>query len=199
MFDVSFEVSISKFETNLCLGTHIADILSLHPPSYLRGIAYLSAIPCVGPVLRSVCYPQTLACLPGLMQTTDVDAFQKSALDFVDLMINDEKGKYTAIHQIMLGNALTQPRATIIQMLSREQDPSALHDSGQAGLPLLVIYNKKDRATDSRETIKAMGDWKDMEVAEIEEGDHMPWLAKDTSELLKKAILGWVGRKYVGF
>lgn len=131
------------------------------------------------------------------MQTTDVDLFQKSAQNFVDIMINDQKGKYTAIHQIMLGNALTQPRAAVTQMLTRKQDPSALQASGKAGLPLLVIYNKKDRATDSQETLRAVSDWKDIEVAEIEEGDHMPWMTESTSELLKKVILERVGKKYV--
>lgn len=186
------------------LATNITDVLSFQPSSYLRGIVYLSALPYMGPVLAKVGYPETLVCLPPLTQTTDVDAFQKAARDFVDLMVNDEKDEHYTLHQAMLGDILVQPRAVTVRLLSRVQDTSGLLNSGKEGadLPLLVIHNKKDRVSNSQEVIKAVGEpgeWKDIEVVEIEEGDHMPWLGKDSSNnrSFKKAMFDWVERKFV--
>ncbi|KAF4583996.1 hypothetical protein EYR40_002494 [Pleurotus pulmonarius] len=174
--------------------TNITDILSFHPPSYLAGIIYVSALPYMGPVMAKVGTPDILGCLPALMQMTDVDAFQNAAISFIDRLSSSMSHN---LRQACLGNYMVQPRAVTLRLLTRVQSEVGLLEAGRnGGLPMLAVISKKDQVVFGEETLKAVDGWKNLHVEELDNGDHMPWLSEEVA--FRDAVLSWTARIFRG-
>ncbi|KAL4258207.1 AB hydrolase superfamily protein [Pleurotus pulmonarius] len=174
--------------------TNITDILSFHPPSYLAGIIYVSALPYMGPVMAKVGTPDILGCLPALMQMTDVDAFQNAAISFIDRLSSSMSHN---LRQACLGNYMVQPRAVTLRLLTRVQSEVGLLEAGRnGGLPMLAVISKKDQVVFGEETLKAVDGWKNLHVEELDNGDHMPWLSEEVA--FRDAVLSWAARIFRG-
>ncbi|KDQ22839.1 hypothetical protein PLEOSDRAFT_36899 [Pleurotus ostreatus PC15] len=174
--------------------TNITDILSFHPPSYLAGIIYVAALPYMGPVMAKVGTPDILGCLPALMQTTDVDAFQNAAISFIDRLSSSMPHN---LRQACFGNYMVQPRAVTLRLLTRVQSEEGLLEAGRSGgLPMLAVLPKKDQVVYGAETLKAVDGWKNLHVEELDNGDHMPWLSEELA--FREAVLRWTNRIFHG-
>ncbi|KAF4565423.1 hypothetical protein EYR36_001994 [Pleurotus pulmonarius] len=165
-----------------------------HPPSYLAGIIYVSALPYMGPVMAKVGTPDILGCLPALMQMTDVDAFQNAAISFIDRLSSSMSHN---LRQACLGNYMVQPRAVTLRLLTRVQSEVGLLEAGRnGGLPMLAVISKKDQVVFGEETLKAVDGWKNLHVEELDNGDHMPWLSEEVA--FRDAVLSWAARIFRG-
>jgi len=100
------------------------------------------------------------------------------------------------LRQALLGNIMAQPRAVTSRVVLRTQDEQALLEAGRGGLPLLVVFGKEDLMVVGSETMKAMKGWKNMEVVEMSDVGHMPWLEAD--DLFRSEVLGWVEKVLAG-
>jgi len=164
-----------------------ADILSVHPPTYLSGVIYLAALPYYS-VMPKVGTPATLAVLPPLMQTADVGAYQAGARGFVDLCSDDFPFVF---YQACLGNFMMQPRNVTLNLLTRTQDESGLLKAGKdSGLALLIVNGGLDKVTIAAEILRAVEGWKNLKVVEIENADHTLWIREP--DALRREILTWI-------
>jgi hypothetical protein len=127
--------------------------------------------------------------LVPLLQTTDVDAYQKGALSFLEVCA--EKIPYH-VHQRWLGDILVQPRGVTKQLVTRHQDESGLLNAAQdPNLPKLSLLCEKDRIINNEGLRKYMEDWKNCKTIVLPKADHTPWLGP-YSESFREAILGWI-------
>ncbi|KAF9467592.1 Alpha/Beta hydrolase protein [Collybia nuda] len=169
-------------------GTHITDVLSLHPPSYLTGVVYISPLPYMGPILQQVASPAVLACLPRFLRTDDVNIFQGTALEFLDLC---SQTCPQSLRLACLGSIMVQPRAVTQRVLSRTQDQTGLFKAGEeSGLPFLLFDARADAIIDGKAVRSAVAGWRNLKVVEIDGADHMPWVGHP--QVVRQGILDWV-------
>jgi pimeloyl-ACP methyl ester carboxylesterase len=213
---------------------HITDILSFQDPSlnllsgivnisgppYLSSPSQAAAAPSEDQSPRSrppVSGPKSDAISAALVQTTDVEAFQRAAISFVDGMSHKwSRSSDPECHdggsqhwhltkQIWIGDVILQPRHITLKAATRKQDPTAFfragerhHDDGSLAcrIPLLYVYGSRDEIVYGENVLQILRDcWKDgerMEVLRIEDGDHIPWMTD--SENFREGVLGWIGR-----
>ncbi|PFH46681.1 hypothetical protein AMATHDRAFT_43441 [Amanita thiersii Skay4041] len=166
----------------------LADILSFHLPSCFSGVINITGIPHLGPILTQIASPQSLGCLPPLLQTTDVDAYQEAARRFVE-MCSDNLS--FAVHQAWLGNLMIQPRLVTQRLMSRTQDESGFLRAGrESDLPLLVIVARKDKIIQADEVLRALKGWRNRKEVVMQEADHTPWV--NCEEEFREAVLSWI-------
>ncbi|KAL0948311.1 hypothetical protein HGRIS_010903 [Hohenbuehelia grisea] len=168
-------------------GTHITDVLSFHPHSYISGIIYVSAIPFMGPIVAEVTTSSILALVPSLLQTTDVEAFQKVALGFISLCSTTLP---FAARQALLGDVMTQPRHIAASVMTRTQDTAGLFKAGRSGLPLLALNAKLDQVVHGAKSVEAIAGWKNLQVVELEKADHVAWLTQPNE--FRESLLTWI-------
>ncbi|KAF7335096.1 putative oxidoreductase ephD [Mycena venus] len=105
-------------------GTHIADILSFHPPNYISGIIYDAAVPDMAS-LFNVSTPAADALQPGLLTTTNVTQFQATYIEFINLCHPALEWNF---YLACLGDGVVQPRAATALLFSRTQNSTAVLD-----------------------------------------------------------------------
>jgi pimeloyl-ACP methyl ester carboxylesterase len=211
------------------LAPHITDILSFQDPSLnlLSGIVNISGPPYLSSPSQAaaasdqsprsrppVSGPRSDAISAALVQTTDVEAFQRAAISFVDGMSHKwSRSSESQSHgdhwhltkQIWIGDVILQPRHITLKAATRKQDPTAFfragernHDDGSQAcrIPLLYVYGSKDEIVYGENVLQILRDcWKDeerMDLLRIEDGDHIPWMTD--SEKFREGVLGWIGR-----
>ncbi|KAJ7280168.1 Alpha/Beta hydrolase protein [Mycena rebaudengoi] len=168
--------------------TFITDVLSFKPPSYIAGIIYVAALPYMGPTLAKVGTPECLACLPALMQTTNVDEYQAAAIKFVELA--HPSLPYT-FYLACLGNSMVQRREVTVRLLSRTQSTDGLLTAGrESDLPLFVVHGSKDKIIIRNETLNAVQGWKNMKMVVINDAEHFIWISQP--EIFRREVLGWI-------
>ncbi|KAJ7485105.1 Alpha/Beta hydrolase protein [Mycena galericulata] len=168
--------------------TFITDILSFKPPTYISGVIYVGALPYMGPTLAKVGTPACLVLLPALMQTANVDEYQKAAISFVEL---GHKSLPYTFYLACLGNSIVQPREITVRLLSRTQDTKGLLAAGRdAGLPMLVVHAANDRIIVREETLNAVEGWKNLKVVDIDDAEHFVWISQP--EKFRQEVLKWV-------
>jgi pimeloyl-ACP methyl ester carboxylesterase len=142
----------------------------------------------MGPFLEKVASPAALACLPRFLQTEDVNMFQETAQEFLDLCSTTCP---QPLRIACLGAIMLQPRAATLRLLSRTQDETGLLKAGREdGLPLLFIDAKADAIIRGAEVRNAVDGWRNLEVVEIEGADHMPWVGHP--DTVRQSVLDWV-------
>lgn len=172
----------------LSTGTHSADILSYHPSSYLSGIIYAGAFPYVNAVQQAGQNKLSEVVASLLTPTIDVDSFQKAAQAFVSGLIHKQDATPYRLRQALIGDIVLQPRIVAIRAVTRKQDEQSLLKAGKEGsLRVLVLTGKDDVESI---TVKALGEWKKIEVAEIEDAGHM--MFADQPDKFMENILAWI-------
>ncbi len=92
---------------------------------------------------------------------------------------------------------MIQPRAVTLRLLTRVQSEAGLLEAGRSGgLPMLAVVTKKDQVVFGAETLNAVDGWKNLEVEELDNGDHMPWLSEELA--FREAVLRWTARIFRG-
>ncbi|KAF9031370.1 alpha/beta-hydrolase [Hymenopellis radicata] len=168
--------------------THAADILALHPPSYLSGIIHLEAVPFATlEALGAICKDAPKSLFPLIAAPPDVSTFQHACNQFVGICSNVASFKLKAI---CLGYMIAQPRAVVQIVLGRTQDPTGLLKAGEEGLPLLAMGAANDLTMYPEVSFGFMERFKNKKLVIIEGADHMPWLTQ--SEFMRQTILSWI-------
>ncbi|KAK2466552.1 hypothetical protein APHAL10511_001414 [Amanita phalloides] len=106
--------------------THLVDILSHHPPSYLRGLLNVNGCPHTGSILPRSITTTAAAAISPLLHPSDAEEFQSGALAFVEMLCNPDHPLPLALRRACLADIMLQPRAVARQLVVREQDASGL-------------------------------------------------------------------------
>ncbi len=169
-------------------GTHLVDILSMHPGSYLSGVIHLAGVPYMAgiPIAGT---PLALNCLPHLAQTTDVVAYQDAAIRFAK---GCSPGASWGVITQLLGQMMMQPRAITQYIITRTQDEKGFLKAGAEGLPFLSVGGAEDVMIDWKAAAPLMDGFTNKKYVEIkgEGADHMPWLAH--SDEMRGHIVNWI-------
>ncbi|KAF8915012.1 Alpha/Beta hydrolase protein [Mucidula mucida] len=169
-------------------GTHLVDILSVHPGSYLSGVIHLAGVPYMAgiPIAGT---PLALNCLPHLAQTTDVVAYQDAAIRFAK---GCSPGASWGVITQLLGQMMMQPRAITQYIITRTQDEKGFLKAGAEGLPFLSVGGAEDVMIDWKAAAPLMDGFTNKKYVEIkgEGADHMPWLAH--SDEMRGHIVHWI-------
>ncbi|KAF9016189.1 alpha/beta-hydrolase [Hymenopellis radicata] len=169
-------------------GTHLVDILSLHPGSYLSGVIHLAGVPYMASVPIAGT-PLARSCLAPLAQTTDVVAYQEAAIKFA-------KGcapgaSWNVITQV-LGQMMMLPPAVTQRVIARTQDEKGFLKAGAEGLPFLSVGGDEDILIDWKAAAPLMDGFTNKKFVEIkgEGADHIPWLTR--SDEMRGHIVSWI-------
>ncbi|KAF8157357.1 Alpha/Beta hydrolase protein [Mycena galopus ATCC 62051] len=168
-------------------GTHIGDILSFHPPSYISGIIYDAAVPDTTS-LFNVAMPAAAALVPGLVQTTNVTQFQVGYIDFINLCHPALEWNF---YLACLGDGVVQPRAATELILSRTQNSTGLLQAGTSeGLPLLAIFGTDDKIVIKQAVLDVLAGWQNLTVVTLPGAEHFTWISRPV--LFRAAVLNWI-------
>ncbi|KAF8340196.1 Alpha/Beta hydrolase protein [Amanita rubescens] len=160
--------------------THFVDILSLHPPSYLAGIININGPPFFGPSFPRFITPAIGEVISHLRQPSDVDAYQKWALRFIDLCADDMPYH---LRQICLGDVMVRR--------GPPQDGSGLLAAiRDFGLPMLLVLGENDKITNVEELAKYVQEWKSCTMVKLSGADHTPWIKHP--DLFRETVLNWI-------
>ncbi|KAJ6496417.1 Alpha/Beta hydrolase protein [Mycena sanguinolenta] len=170
-------------------GTHVADILSFHPPSYVSGIIYDAAVPYTD-VLFNVTTPAAQALVPGLLPTTNVTQFQVAYIDFINLC---HPALDWDFYLACLGDGVVQPRAATELIVARTQNSTGLLQAGTSeGLPLLTIFGTADQLIIQQAVLDALAGWQNLTVVTLSDAEHFTWISQP--ELFRAAVLNWTNQ-----
>jgi len=166
----------------------MADVLSFHSPSYLSGIINLNGTPLTGPLFTGWITSVVHEYLGPLLQSTDVDAYQKGALLFIEVCAEDLPYH---LRQRLLGDIVIQPRGVIKHLVTRHQDESGLLKAAQdPHLPKLLLLCEKDRLINKGGVRKYVEDWRNCKTIVLPKAGHMPWIGYPES--FRETILSWI-------
>ncbi|KAJ6574225.1 Alpha/Beta hydrolase protein, partial [Mycena capillaripes] len=170
-------------------GTHIADILSFHPPSYISGIIYDAAIPNTD-ALFTVTTPAAAAVVPGLIQTTDVTQFQTSVIGFLNLCHPALEWNF---YLASLAGGMVQPRAATELLVARTQNSTGLLQAGTSGaLPLLAIFGAVDKLIIKQNVLDVIAGWQRLTVVTLPDAEHFTWISRPV--LFRATVLQWISQ-----
>jgi len=179
-------------------GVNMADILSLHPHSYISGAILISGFPYISS-LATVCKPYGLTLIPPLTATDSVPNFQDAAIKFITSLTSPPYRMPHPLRQAALGDIMVQPRICSARILTRTQDEKGFLSAGEKGLPLLIINGKEDLLVNGEANAKACREgsgrkkgWKDLKVVVLDNVGHTPFL--ENPELFRKEVLDFVRR-----
>lgn len=171
--------------------THFVDILSLHDPSYVAGIININGPLCFGPDFPRFITPEIGEVIGHLLETTDVDVYQKWALRFIDMCADDMPYH---MRQMCLGDVMVQPRIVTKHMVTRPQDKSGLIKAiEEFGLPMLLILSLDDKLTNVKALEEYAREWKSCTIVKLPGSDHTPWIRHPDS--VREAVLNWITRR----
>ncbi|KAH9929352.1 Alpha/Beta hydrolase protein [Fomitopsis serialis] len=169
--------------------TVACDICANISPNPLAGIAWMTPLPYVGPIMGAVGTPVILGFLPGLVSATDVALHVSTKIAFVDSLVNDPAALDFKLKTSMIGQAMLHPPEVAQLITTRPQDPAKLFEAGQQGVPLLLLHGTADTQVKGAVVEKEIGPhFKDFEVREIEGGCHalpLEYLDEVVESLLK--------------
>lgn len=120
----------------------ITDIVANLPPATISAGFYISGIPATGDVIGELANPGLVEALPGLLSTTDVNAYRNSSFIFVDKLFSKPASVPWFVRTEFLGHSLSPEIMNL--SLGRPMDIQKLFDAGQAGLPLFSIQGDLD-------------------------------------------------------
>ncbi|KAF8333348.1 Alpha/Beta hydrolase protein [Amanita rubescens] len=168
--------------------THIADVLSFHSPSYLSGTININGTPLTGPLFADWITSVVHEYLDPLLQSTDVDAYQKGALHFLEVCAEDLP---YYLRQRLLGDIVIQPRDVTKHLVTRHQDETGLLNAAyDPDLPKLLLLCEKDRLINNEGVRKYVENWKNCKTIVLPKADHTPWIGHP--ELFREAMLSWI-------
>ena len=148
----------------------------------------LNGAPVTGPLLADLVTPVVAGYRGPLLQSTDVDAYQKGALHFLEVCA---EGLPYHLHQRWLGDIVVQPRAVTNHILKRHQDDSGLLNAAQdPNLPKLLLLCEKDRLIKDEVLRRYVDDWKNCKTVVLPKADHTAWIGHP--ELFREAMVGWI-------
>ena len=148
----------------------------------------LNGTPVTGPLIAGLVTPVVDVYLGPLLQSTDVDAYQKGALYFLEVCV---EGLPYHLHQRWLGDIVVQPRAVTNHLVKRKQDESGLLKAAQdPNLPKLLLLCEKDRLINNDALRQYVEDWKNCKTVVLSKADHTSWIGHP--EVFREAILGWI-------
>jgi pimeloyl-ACP methyl ester carboxylesterase len=179
----------NRCKIQLIWGTHTADILSYHPPSYLSGVVYVAAVPYMK-VIAFTGAAKIKELSPGLFSTTDVNAFQKAVLCFVSFLTYKHEAVSYRLKKALIGDMIEQPRAIAARAVTRAQDEKAILNAGKKGLLRALVVSGREDSQPKGEVVKALGEWKDLKVVEIEDCGHM--LFAEQPDEFREIMLAWI-------
>ncbi|KAF7335099.1 putative oxidoreductase ephD [Mycena venus] len=167
--------------------THIADILSFHPPSYISGIIYDAAAPDMDS-LFSIAAPGPVALVPSLIQTTNVTEFQEAYIDFINFCHPALEWNF---YLACLGDGVVQPRAATQFLFTRTQNSTGLLQAGTSGaLPLLAIFGANDKVVMEQPILNVIAGWQRLNVTTLPNAEHFTWISQPV--LFRETVLQWI-------
>ncbi|KAF8333346.1 hypothetical protein F5887DRAFT_922051 [Amanita rubescens] len=132
------------------------------------GTININGTPLTGPLFADWITSVVHEYLDPLLQSTDVDAYQKGALHFLEVCAEDLPYH---LRQRLLGDIVVQPRDVTKHLVTRHQDETGLLNAAQdPDLP------------------KRKG--KNCKTIVLPKADHTPWIGHP--ELFREAILNWI-------
>ncbi|EGN98426.1 hypothetical protein SERLA73DRAFT_74639 [Serpula lacrymans var. lacrymans S7.3] len=178
-----------------CGGTMIADIFGFHSHAYVTGIVYITPIPFIG-FFQHIATQYARDLLPKLLQTMDINAFQRGAHDFVKGLVAAQNLANPAafpprLQYACLGDIMSQPRSCSTFALTRTQHEAGLLRAGEEGVPTLLINGKLDILLMGQPLLGLFSNWKNLDVVDMHTG-HMPWW--EAPEVFNDTVLGWISR-----
>ncbi|KAK6992929.1 putative oxidoreductase ephD [Favolaschia claudopus] len=167
--------------------THIVDILTIHPRSYLSGIIYDAAVPSTAD-LAAVLSPEIAAITPGLTVLDNVTDFQTTFIGFINLCHPALEWNF---YLACLGDGIVQPRVVTEFLLNRTQSTEGLLRAGkEEGLPLLALFGGEDKILLKQPVLDAIDGWKDLNVVTIPGAEHFTFVS--APDVFRDTVLQWV-------
>ncbi|KAF7326494.1 putative oxidoreductase ephD [Mycena venus] len=152
--------------------THIADILSFHPPSYISGIIYDAAAPDMDS-LFSIAAPGPVALLILISSTSATPALEWN------------------FYLACLGDGVVQPRAATQFLFTRTQNSTGLLQAGTSGaLPLLAIFGANDKVVMEQPILNVIAGWQRLNVTTLPNAEHFTWISQPV--LFRQTVLQWI-------
>ncbi|KAJ3552663.1 hypothetical protein NP233_g12827 [Leucocoprinus birnbaumii] len=172
--------------------THFVDFASHNTSVSVNGLISVEGALCSDPatILR-IGTPRSFQLFADFMQGNDVDAFQRSVLDFITACTSDPMSPN--FFRILLEGVILVPRPVAIKLTSRTQNTDVMFTKARSGeLDLLLITGGKDKLTNAAaiKTVYEEIGWKKYTYQHLEDGDHIPWLSEQ--ERFRETVLGWV-------
>ncbi|KAJ6541410.1 Alpha/Beta hydrolase protein, partial [Mycena capillaripes] len=167
--------------------THITDILSFHPPTYISGIIYAAPAPDMSS-LFNIGSPAILALVPTVIQTTNVTQFQAGLINFINLCHPALEWNF---YLACLGDGVVQPRAAAELAFTRTQNSTGLLQAGTSGaLPLLAIFGADDKIVIKEAVLDVISGWQRLTVITLPDAEHFTWISQPV--LFREAVLQWI-------
>ncbi|KAK7045133.1 putative oxidoreductase ephD [Favolaschia claudopus] len=162
-------------------GTHIVDILSIHPATYLSGIIYNAAIPDTTH-LMSVVSPAGVALVLKIL------SFPQAFIEFINLCHPALEWNF---YLACLGNGDVQPTIAAGFAGTRSQNSTALLNAGRSGeLALLAIFGADDKLIQKQPALDFISGWKNLTVTTLPNAEHFTWISQP--ELFRTTVLEWI-------
>ncbi|KAJ7282266.1 Alpha/Beta hydrolase protein [Mycena rebaudengoi] len=189
-----FDAVVQSFNLNrpFVLGwslgaTHIADVLSIHPPDYISGIIYDAPIPYMA-ALANITSPAIAALIPSLFETVNVIEFQAAYINFINLCHPALDWNF---YLACLGDGVVQPRAVTELLSTRTQNSTGFLQAGTSGaLPLLAIFGANDKVNVKQGVLDAITGWERLTVVDLENAEHFTWISQPV--LFRETVLQWI-------
>lgn len=177
-------------------GTTICDVLTYHPPTYLRGIIYITGAPYIS-FMSTLCSTTANALVPSLLSPSSAEEFQEGCAKFSDLLTSPSSPNSLGynLKRALSGEILHQPRSCAVLAYTRTQDPSSLLEYGRKGeIKALIVEGAEDAIVRSGAISEALEGWDEncMDVIVLAGAGHMPWVEKEDE--FRKIVLDWMAR-----
>lgn len=169
---------------------HFVDIASYNTSVSISGFITVEGALCVDQAtIFRISTPESFSVLAGLMQTTDVDAFQQGSLNFISWLSDRLPPD---LYRALLEGVILVPRALATKFISRTHNMDAMIKKAQSGqIELLLITGRRDKlvnATAVKAVYEEIG-WKNYVYQHLDDGDHMPWLS--VPDEFRETVLQW--------
>ncbi|KAF9463861.1 alpha beta-hydrolase [Collybia nuda] len=176
----------------------ITDICANLHPLPIAGAVALGGSPGIsGEIVPTIASPILLSTLPQFNDNTDVSKALTARVEFVDALFNEPENVPASLKYRYLGETVVQTPDVSTSLSIRPQDPSKLFAAGAQGLPLQLLFGKRDKLVLGEGVLKLVQPhFKDLTLSFID-GGHALFddNEKGLVEELSKFVLRVTARK----